>query len=105
MNLITVLGLVAGTLTTAAYLPQLIKTWRSKSAGDISWSMLITLCLGIVLWLVYGVYVHDMPVILANIVTLLLTSVILMLKIRYRSSTSPFATSQSPMMDSRITIQ
>ncbi len=83
MNLITTLGLIAGTLTTAAYCPQLVKTWRSKSAGDISWSMLITLCAGILLWLVYGVYVHDWPVILANVVTLMLTSVILALKIRY----------------------
>ncbi|MBD1870747.1 SemiSWEET transporter [Oculatella sp. FACHB-28] len=79
----TVLGLVAGALTTIAYLPQLIKTWKSKSAEDLSWSMLITLCVGIVLWLIYGTYVHDLPVILANIVTLVLSSIILVLKLRY----------------------
>jgi len=79
----TVLGLVAGALTTIAYLPQLIKTWKSKSAEDLSWSMLITLCVGIVLWLIYGTYVHDLPVILANVVTLMLSSVILVLKLRY----------------------
>ncbi|MBD1998653.1 SemiSWEET transporter [Leptolyngbya sp. FACHB-541] len=79
----TVLGLVAGALTTIAYLPQLIKTWKSKSAEDLSWSMLITLCVGIVLWLIYGTYVHDLPVILANIVTLVLSSIILILKLRY----------------------
>lgn len=95
MNLVTTLGLIAGTLTTAAYFPQLLKTWRSKSAGDISWSMLITLCLGIVLWLVYGTYVHDLPVILANIVTLLTTSFILMLKIRYRSQPSVVPVTQT----------
>jgi MtN3 and saliva related transmembrane protein len=79
----TVLGLVAGALTTIAYLPQLIKTWKSKSAEDLSWSMLITLCVGIILWLIYGTYVHDLPVILANVVTLMLSSVILVLKLRY----------------------
>ncbi len=80
----TTLGLVAGVLTTIAYLPQLIKTWQSKSAQDLSWSMLIILCIGIILWLVYGVSVHDVPIIAANIVTLLLASVILVLKIRYK---------------------
>jgi MtN3 and saliva related transmembrane protein len=98
MNLVTVLGLIAGTLTTAAYFPQLLKTWKSKSAGDISWSMLISLCVGIVLWLVYGVYVQDIPVILANIVTLLFTSNILILKIRYRTSGNELAMSQSTLM-------
>jgi MtN3 and saliva related transmembrane protein len=83
MELTTTLGIVAGTLTTLAYLPQVIKTWRSKSADGVSWSMLIILCLGISLWLVYGLYIHDLPVICANVVTLLLSSIILGLKIRY----------------------
>lgn len=80
----TTLGLIAGVLTTIAYVPQLIKTWQSKSAHDLSWSMLIILCTGIILWLVYGTSVHDVPIIAANIVTLLLASVILVLKIKYR---------------------
>lgn len=84
LDFITTLGLIAGTLTTIAYLPQLIKTWRSKSANDLSWSMLITLVVGIILWLVYAVYVQDLPVLLANVVTLILSSIILVLKIRYR---------------------
>lgn len=84
MNTTTALGLFAGLLTTIAYLPQLIKTWKTKSADDISWSMLITLCVGIVLWLVYGSSVHDLPLIAANIVTLVFSSSILILKIRYK---------------------
>jgi MtN3 and saliva related transmembrane protein len=83
IDFITTLGLTAGLLTTIAYLPQVIKTWKSKSASDLSWSMLITLCTGIVLWLVYATYVQDIPLIAANIVTLLLASIILILKIRY----------------------
>jgi MtN3 and saliva related transmembrane protein len=86
VNFTTVLGLVAGVLTTIAYLPQLIKTWKSKSADDLSWTMLIVLCIGISLWLVYGVSVHDLPIIAANIVTFVFAGIILILKIRYRSS-------------------
>ena len=83
-NLTTTLGLVAGVLTTLAYLPQLIKTWQSKSADDLSWSMLIILCVGIILWLVYGFSVRDIPIVAANIVTFILASIILVLKIRYK---------------------
>jgi MtN3 and saliva related transmembrane protein len=86
IDYITTLGITAGILTTIAYLPQLIKTWQSKSAGDISWTMLIVLCLGIILWLAYGLAIHDLPILLANIVTLLLAGVILVLKIRYRNN-------------------
>jgi MtN3 and saliva related transmembrane protein len=86
IDYITTLGITAGILTTIAYLPQLIKTWQSKSAGDISWTMLIVLCLGIILWLAYGLAIHDLPILLANIVTLLLAGVILILKIRYRNN-------------------
>jgi MtN3 and saliva related transmembrane protein len=85
MDYTTLLGLTAGTLTTTAYLPQLLKTWRSKSADDISWSMIITLCIGILLWLVYGSYTHNLPVICANVMTFAFTFFILLLKIRYRS--------------------
>jgi MtN3 and saliva related transmembrane protein len=84
-NFITILGLTAGVLTTIAYLPQLIKTWKSKSADDLSWSMLVVLCVGIILWLVYGTYVHDIPIIAANIVTFVFAGMILVLKIKYKS--------------------
>jgi MtN3 and saliva related transmembrane protein len=80
----TTLGIIAGILTTIAYLPQLLKTWKSKSANDLSWSMLIVLCIGIILWLIYGFSVQDIPIIAANVVTLLLAAIILILKIRYR---------------------
>ena len=83
-NYITTLGLIAGVLTTIAYLPQLIKTWQTKSAHDLSWSMLIVLCTGIILWLVYGFYIQNIPIIAANIVTFIFTSMILVLKIEYK---------------------
>jgi MtN3 and saliva related transmembrane protein len=84
MSAVTILGLVAGTLTTIAFLPQLFKTWKSKSAKDLSSSWLISFTIGILLWLIYGVLIQSLPVILSNGVTLMLTLVILFFKLRYR---------------------
>jgi len=84
MNGITLLGLLAGTLTTIAFLPQILKTWRSKSAKDISLTWLVTFTSGIALWLVYGVCIRELPVILANSITLMLTSIILFFKFKYK---------------------
>ncbi len=83
-ELINALGLIAGTLTTIAFVPQVLKTWRSKSAKDVSFVMMITFCLGVFLWLVYGIAIQAMPVIVANAVTLILAFLIVILKIRYR---------------------
>lgn len=83
MSLITLLGLVAGTLTTIAFLPQLVKIWRSKSAKDISLNTLIIFNLGVFLWLIYGIYLQAVPIILANGLTLVFNSIIVWLKIKY----------------------
>ncbi len=84
MDYITILGLVAATLTTVAFLPQMIKTWKSKSAKDVSLGMLITFCIGIFLWLIYGIYLQALPIILANLLTLIFNLIILGFKIKYR---------------------
>jgi MtN3 and saliva related transmembrane protein len=78
-----VLGLAAGTLTTAAFVPQLAKAWRSKSTGDLSWGMLLTFSTGVLLWLIYGVWIDSLPVVLANAITLLLQAGIVSLKIKH----------------------
>jgi len=83
MDSITLLGLAAGTLTTAAFLPQLIKTWKSRSTKDISLLMYVVICTGILLWLIYGFCIGSLPVIAANIATLLIATAILILKIRF----------------------
>lgn len=83
MDFITVLGLVAATLTTTAFLPQLIKTWRTKSAKDLSFVMLITFSSGVLLWLLYGIYQNALPIIVANSITLILNLIIIVIKIRY----------------------
>ena len=84
MDLITIIGLVAGSLTTISFLPQAIKTWRSKSAKDISLAMFLCFCLGVILWIVYGALIQDIPLLVANIVTLGLAGSILFFKFKYK---------------------
>lgn len=84
MNIVQVLGLTAGSLTTVAFLPQVIKTWKSGSAKDLSLGMFSFFCLGVLLWLVYGLMVQDIPVIAANFVTLMLASTLLYFKLRFK---------------------
>jgi len=84
MDAVTTLGLLAGALTTVSFLPQLVKVWRSRSAGDISLAMYLIITTGFLLWLLYGVIIASVPVILANAVTLLIAVMILILKIKYR---------------------
>lgn len=84
MNTIQILGLAAGSLTTAAFFPQVIKTWKSRSAKDLSLGMFSLFCLGVLLWLIYGLMVNDVPVIAANLVTLMLASTLLFFKLRFK---------------------
>lgn len=84
MQRTTILGLMAATLTTIAFLPQLFKVWQNKSAKDISLTWLITFSLGIFLWLLYGIAMQAIPIVFANGVTLCLTGVILYFKLKYR---------------------
>ena len=78
-------GFIAAGLTTFAFLPQLLKTWKEKSAKNVSKSMLILFICGVFLWIVYGWETHAMPVIIANIITLILNLLILILKIFYEN--------------------
>ena len=82
MTAVTMLGLLAGTLTTIAFVPQVIKTWRTRSTHDISLGMFAILVAGIIAWLLYGALIGDLPLVLANAVTLLLAGTILIFKIR-----------------------
>jgi MtN3 and saliva related transmembrane protein len=84
MNTIQLLGLAAGSLTTAAFLPQVLKTWKTRSAKDLSLGMFSLFCLGVLLWLVYGFIVNDIPVIAANLLTLMLASTLLFFKLRFK---------------------
>ncbi|OIP72845.1 MAG: hypothetical protein AUK48_10915 [Oscillatoriales cyanobacterium CG2_30_44_21] len=83
MNFIDILGFAAAFLTTTAFLPQVLKVWRSQSTKDISLPMLITFIVGVTLWLVYGVIVKAAPIIIANAITLTLNLLILRFKIQH----------------------
>lgn len=78
----TVIGALAAVGTTLAWLPQVIKTWRSRSAEDFSWTYLAMFSSGVALWIVYGVLRKDGVVIAANVVTLLLVLTVLFVKTR-----------------------
>lgn len=84
MQPLDLLGTVAGTLTTVSFLPQVIKTWRSRSADDISTGMFLLFAGGVLLWLWYGIALNAMPIIVSNAITLLLAVTILVLKLRFR---------------------
>ncbi len=83
MSFTSLLGYLAGALTTIAFVPQVIKTWKSKSASDISLGMFVTFCAGVFCWLVYGFLLGSPPIIAANVATLTLAVIILFLKIKY----------------------
>lgn len=82
----TTLGLFAGTLTSIASIPQLVKTLRSKHARDISVWQPLLLAIGIALWLVYGLLIRDLPLVLANIIPLICNIMLTILKLRYRNN-------------------
>jgi MtN3 and saliva related transmembrane protein len=79
---ITVIGALAAIGTTAAWLPQVIQTWKTRKADDFSWSYLALFSTGVAGWIVYGVLRKDFVVIAANVVTLLLVLTVLWVKIR-----------------------
>ena len=84
MDLFTIIGLIAATCTTISFLPQAIKTIKTKHTKDLSLAMYSILTLGIFLWLVYGILIKDLPLIIANVITVILTSTILILKIIHK---------------------
>ncbi len=83
MNAYTLIGLAAAFCTTVAFLPQVIKTWQTRSTKDLSLSMFLVFTTGIFLWLVYGLAVHDIPLIVANGITFVLSGIILYFKLRH----------------------
>jgi MtN3 and saliva related transmembrane protein len=79
----TVLGYIAGTCTTIAFLPQVVKAYSTRSCHDISGSMLAIFAMGILFWFFYGILIGEMPIIIANGVTFILVVVIAALKVVY----------------------
>jgi len=82
--MITAIGYIAGALTTASFLPQVVKTARTRSARDLSGVMLLAFLAGLALWAWYGVQVGSAPIIAANVITMGLVAAILAMKVKFR---------------------
>ncbi|MDP2907037.1 MAG: SemiSWEET transporter [Nanoarchaeota archaeon] len=83
MDVATFIGLGAAACTAISFLPQMIKSWKSKSTKDVSLPMYVLQISGAVLWLTYGIMLNSLPMILANSVALVFVLSILYLKVRY----------------------
>ena len=78
-----VYGFIAAALTTVAFLPQVVKTWRTKKAEDISIVMLLMFTTGLLFWIIYAIQTHILPVLMANLITFIFNVTILTLKLIY----------------------
>ena len=79
-------GFAAAFLTTIAFLPQLYKTWKTKSADDVSLVMLLLFITGLICWIIYGYKIDSIPILVANVITFIFNFSILILKITYTKS-------------------
>jgi MtN3 and saliva related transmembrane protein len=85
---VTFLGLVAGALTAGCWFPQLMRSWRTRSTGDLSWLYIAALGAGILLWLLYGVILGDIAIIATNGVTLFALLALAGIKARFDARTA-----------------
>jgi MtN3 and saliva related transmembrane protein len=83
LNKVEWIGFMAGTLTTVAFIPQLLQVWRSRSAHDINLGTFCLFSVGVALWLAYGILLRALAVIISNAITLLLACAILVLKVHF----------------------
>ncbi len=83
METATIIGILAGTLTTTSLVPQVVKAWKTRHTRDVSMFMFLMLFTGVGLWLIYGLAIGDLPVILANTVTIVLVVTMIVLKLRF----------------------
>lgn len=77
------IGYLAATLTTVSFVPQALHSFRTKNVSGISFGMYSLFTLGIALWLVYGLLISAWPIVIANVITLVLAAMILVMKLRY----------------------
>jgi MtN3 and saliva related transmembrane protein len=84
MDVYEVLGFLAAILTTVAFIPQVVKVYKTKETKSISLSMYMVFSVGVLLWFIYGFYLNSLPMILANGITLLSSIYILFMKIKYK---------------------
>lgn len=83
MTAADMLGYAAGALTAFTFLPQVLKTWKEKSAKDVSLYMFIIAFVNEIMWLAYGVMINNWVIILTNAVMLVMSGIMIWLKMRY----------------------
>ena len=88
-------GTAAAVLSTAAFIPQLLKTWKTKKAEDVSYALLVAFCSGCFCWVIYGYLIQAYAVLIANTITLSLNLAILGLKLSFDKAKSAKAASES----------
>jgi len=79
-----IIGLLAALLTTASFVPQVYKTWKTKSADSLSLTMYLVFFVGIILWLFYGIHLESLSMIIANAITAVLSLLLIIFKLRYK---------------------
>lgn len=84
MAFVDILGYSAGAITSLTFLPQVIKTWREKSAKDISLMMFLIAAINEVMWIWYGVLLNNWVIILTNAIVLSMSLTMIWLKYRYK---------------------
>ena len=84
MDFYNILGMIAATLTTVSFLPQVYKTWSTKATEGLSLTMYLIFFIGVILWLIYGIHLNSLPMIFANIITAILAMYLVIMKIKYK---------------------
>ena len=80
---VSILGIIAASLVTSSFIPQIIKGYRTKHLDDVSYWLMITICIGMSLWIGYGIIKNDFVIIGANISTIILNMILVVMKFRY----------------------
>ena len=89
MTALDILGMTAGSISAITFLPQVVKTWKTKSAGDISLLMFTFATISVVMWLIYGIILRAIPIIYTNSLVLLCSITMLYFKLRYNKQQQP----------------
>lgn len=84
IDLHEIIGLVAAIFTTAAFLPQVFKTYKTKETSGLSLSMYVIFFIGVILWLIYGISIKSLSIILANLITAILAFYLIIMKLKYK---------------------
>jgi MtN3 and saliva related transmembrane protein len=83
ITLTDTIGFISAAFTTIAFIPQVVRVWKTKSARDVSLGMYALFNTGVALWLWYGLLIQSWPVIAANSITLLLAGAVMVMKLNF----------------------